>query len=312
MMRSLSLELIHRAALAGVAIAAAASCTAGTSSPDGGMASCTNIVGDRKMQVCLRWKCDRADRSEGTWNGSLSACFAGDNAIGRANALKMVNLQRFLAQLPEVVSDPARDQKAQQCALMMNANRQLSHMPPSNWSCYTDGGAEAAAMSNLASARGVEAVELYMVDAEDPTALGHRRWLLSLSLGPVGLGSTFEYSCLWVGGGSGTATRSWVAWPPPGPFPFEAFAPTSTGSLDSSGWSVQSDSIDFSRAAVAVSDTGVNLPVSTFQLSNAFGSAFAIGFTPLGWSAQPSHTYDVRVTGVTPEINYAVEVVNCL
>jgi hypothetical protein len=237
----------------------------------------------------------------------------GDNLFSRSNALRMVNLYRFLAQLPEVASDPGRDAKAQRCALMMNANLQLNHTPPTTWTCYSADGAEAAGMSNLASTGGVEAVDLYMVDAQDTAALGHRRWLLSPSLGPVGLGSTSEYSCLWVGGGSGTAVKPWVAWPPPGPFPVEALLPaTNAGSLNEAGWSIQSDTIDFSKATVDVSEGVTHLPVTPSPLDNDFGSVFAIAFTPLGWSPQPGHRYDVRVTGVSPEIGYSVDVVNCL
>jgi hypothetical protein len=314
MMRIVPLRALRIAVAAGGVIAAAQSCISGSSPPDGGVPSCTNIIGDRGAQVCMRWKCDRADRSEGLWDGSLEWCLAGDNLFGRRNALKMVNLYRFLAELPEVASDSARDRQAQQCALMMNANFQLSHTPPTTWSCYRTEGAQAAAMSNLASAPGVEAVDFYIVDAEDTAALGHRRWILSPSLGPVGLGSTHDYSCLWVGGGSGTSTRPWVAWPPPGPFPFEAFFPGgNAGSVNSAGWSIQSDTIDFSGAVVSVSEGGSSLPVTPpSQLSRDFGSAFAIAFTPLGWSPLPGHRYDVRVTGVSPEISYSVEVVPCL
>jgi hypothetical protein len=297
------------AAAAGMAIAAAASC----SSTDGGDSSCDDVGGDRRAQVCRRWTCDRADRGEGIWTGSLSACIPGDNLIGRTNALKLVNLQRFLAQLPEVTSDPVRDRKAQQCALMMNANLQLSHAPPPTWICYSGEGAEAAAASNLALAQGVLAVDLYMLDAEDTAALGHRRWILASDLGPVGLGSTSDASCLWVEGGSGTAAPSWVAWPPPGPFPREAFIPPrTTGSLNSAGWSIQSDTIDFSSANVTVSESGTNLRVTTYPLTNGGGSMFAIRFTPLGWLPQPGHRYDVQVTGVSQQINYSVEVVDCL
>src|SRR6185295_6629179 len=84
--------------------------------------SCGNIVGDRHQQVCLHWTCDRADRSEGTWSGSLApACDPGDiSAAGRNNALKLLNMYRFLADLPSVTHDATLDQNAQSCALMMH------------------------------------------------------------------------------------------------------------------------------------------------------------------------------------------------
>src|SRR5690606_35193141 len=88
--------------------------------------------------VCARWNADRADMSEGSWSGEVSSCSPGDvSAPGRDNALRLVNLYRFLAALPEVDHDPERNQKAQACALMMDANQSLSHTPPTSWSCYS-------------------------------------------------------------------------------------------------------------------------------------------------------------------------------
>ena len=84
--------------------------------------------------------------SEGTWNGALQpTCNAGDmTALARANALKIINLYRFLSGLPAVVNDATRDSKAQECALMMDANNALSNTPPTTWACYTANGAQAA------------------------------------------------------------------------------------------------------------------------------------------------------------------------
>ncbi len=99
--------------------------------PDAGTPSCSNITGERATQVCLRWKCDRADLSEGTWSGAVSGCNAGDlGTSARANSLRLINLYRFLAELPPVTTDAVRNQKAQECALMMDANNSLNHSPP--------------------------------------------------------------------------------------------------------------------------------------------------------------------------------------
>jgi len=105
---------------------------------------------------------------------------------------------------------------------MMDANDALSHGPPPDWACYTDLGAEGAGNSNIAGNAAVAAVAVYMLDPGNATTLGHRRWLLSNSLGPTGIGSTDTFSCLWTVGGTGAAGREWMAWPPPGPFPIEA------------------------------------------------------------------------------------------
>jgi hypothetical protein len=268
--------------------------------------------GDADAQVCERWNDDRADLSEGTWSGNVGTCDAGDvTGGGRANALKLVNLYRWLAGLPPVVNDAGRDAMGQECALMMHANGQLSHSPPSSWTCYTADGASAAGNSNIASTAGVAGVDLYMVDPGNPTTIGHRRWILSNSLGPVGLGTTDSYSCMWVLGGSGSAGAQWTAWPSPGVFPVEAIAPTWWSSVDETGWTVQSDSISLSGAQVTVTADSQDKPVQVFGLSSGYGSSSAIRFTPQGWATQAGTTYHVEVTGISTPISYDVEVVSC-
>ncbi len=183
--------------------------------------------------LCARWNADRQQLGEGSWNGSVNSCDEGDiSADGRANALRQLNLYRFIAGMPEVVTDPTRDGQAQECALMMHANNALSHNPPMGWNCYSGGGASAAGSSNIASGPGVMAVDMYMSDFGNETTMGHRRWILNNRLGPVGLGSTSGYSCMWVIGGSGNANFDWMAWPSAGVFPIEALT-TSFQSVDS-------------------------------------------------------------------------------
>jgi hypothetical protein len=261
--------------------------------------------------VCERWNQDRQDLSEGAWSGSLETCDPGDvSADGRDNALRLLNLYRFLAGLPEVETDPTRDAKAQACGLIMHANNQLSHNPPDSWTCWSADGAEAAGNSNIATAPGVTAVDLYMVDPGNATTLGHRRWILSNGLGPVGLGSTSNASCMWVLGGSGGAGNDWTAFPTPGEFPFGAVGPSWT-SIDETGWSVQSDAIDLSSAQVAITADGEDHPVTVVQLDPGYGSAQAIAIIPQGWTTQPDTIYHVEVTGVAAPIAYDVDVVDC-
>jgi uncharacterized protein YkwD len=268
-------------------------------------------TGGGSSSVCTRWKNDRADMSDGTWSGSTSGCNAGDiSATGRQNALKIVNLYRFIAGLPEVTDNAGWDAAQQECALMMQANGALSHTPPTNWNCYTAAGAGAAGQSNIATTPGVSAIDLYMADPGNPTTIGHRRWILSNSLGPIATGSTSGYSCLRVIGGSGNAGKPWMGFPPAGQVPFQMFN-ASFSSVDSVGWTVQSDSINLSGAAVTVTDGGNNMPVTVSQLAGGYGSQYAIRFNPQGWQTQAGHTYAVSVTGVSSPINYSVEVVNC-
>lgn len=262
-------------------------------------------------EICDRWNDDRQDLSEGTWSGSLATCDPGDiSADGRENALRLLDLYRFLADLPEVTTDGVLNEKAQACALIMHANGALSHNPPESWTCWSTDGAEAAGSSNIAGAPGVMAVDLYMIDPGNPTTLGHRRWILSNGLGPVGLGSTGVASCMWVLGGSGVGGHEWTAFPPPGAFPYEAVGASWT-SIDETGWSVQSDSIDLTGAQVSISADGDDMPVTVTSLAPGYGSAHAISIIPQGWTTEPDTTYAVEVTGIAVPISYEVEIVDC-
>jgi hypothetical protein len=243
--------------------------------------------------------------NEGTWNGSVNGCNAGDmDARGRGNALKLINLYRFLADMPPVTTDAIRNQKSQECALMMDANNSLSHSPPTSWDCYTAGGAEAASKSNICSGRAVRCIDIYMSDygTGNATSIGHRRWLLNNALGPVGIGGTTGGSCHWVIGGSGNAGKQFVAWPPPGPVPREAIAIPGVPSVDSVGWTVQSDSINLANAQVTVLEDGVDKPVTVTQLLANYGSRYAIRINPQGWTSQAGKSYAVSVTNISTPI----------
>lgn len=280
---------------------------------------CTTAPTTRKDLVCWRWRCDRTNRSEGTWSGNLAACNAGDiSAAGRANALKQVNLYRFIADLPAVANDATKSSNAQKCALMQHANGMLSHAPPTSWKCYTAEGATAAGRSNIATAPAVSSIDLYMADPGNPTTIGHRRWLLSNSLGPIGIGSTLVgtagYSCLHVIGGSGAAGKAWRAWPPPGPVPIEMFNALSFAPLDTVGWTLQSDTLNLAGATATVKDGTTIVPFTTTQLLANYGSRYAIRFTATNtaWRAQAGHTYNVTIVGSgIAAITYSVQPTAC-
>lgn len=265
--------------------------------------------------ACNRWSADRVDLSEGTWTGKVSGCQPGtlsDQAMD--NAVRLVNLYRHFAGLPAVNHDPALSEKAQACALIMAANKALSHTPSKSWKCWSEGGSFAAKKSNISTAPAVRSVDRYMIDSGNNNAatLGHRRWILSRSLGPIGVGSTVSSaSCLYVIGGKGKVNKAWTTWPPPGPIPVAAIRPYKGGNLDQTGWSVQSDTINLNFAKVKVSSDGATLPVKARVLKGGYGSKYAIAFVPQGWASAAGQTYTVEVSGISAPFKYAVEVVGC-
>ena len=258
---------------------------------------------DRTTLVCQVYGDLMANHSEGTWSGNAASCDAGDmDDAWRERALGAVNAYRVLADLPTVELDSSRNEMSQACALMMHANNSLSHYPPQSWKCYTSDGASAAGSSNIATSAAVSAVDMYMQDWGNETTIGHRRWILSNQLGPIGVGSTSTYSCLYVIGGSGSAAKTWMAWPPPGPFPVLA-------AVDSTGWTIQSDSIDVSRATPEVTADGVSLPMTVSTLESGYGSTYAVKMIPDGWASTAGTTYHVEVPDT--DIAYDVEMVDC-
>ncbi len=267
------------------------------------------VDGTEAEILCARWNADRADLSEGTWTGSVASCTPGDvTGGGRDNALRQVNLYRWLADLPAVTTDPAANTATQACALMMHANGTLSHSPPTSWTCYTTLGADSAGSSNIASGPGVSAVDMYMSDWGNETTMGHRRWILSEGLGPIGLGSTSSYSCMqvihWPSGGT------WTAWPAPGLFPIQAMDVSWVG-IDESGWTLQSNTISLASASVTVTRSGTPLPVDVNVLLANYGSQYAISFIPVGWTSAAGQTYHVQVTGISSPISYDVQMIDC-
>src|SRR5262249_39549780 len=101
---------------------------ASSSSSSSSAANSASRGGSPVDMLCARWNSDRADQNPGVWSGNVNGCNPGDmSAIGRANALKNVNLYRFVAGQPPVTTDAMKNQYAQACALMMDANNMLNH-----------------------------------------------------------------------------------------------------------------------------------------------------------------------------------------
>ncbi len=267
--------------------------------------------GGESTEVCTRWNDAHVDLSEGEWTGSVESCTVGDmSATTRETALRLLNLYRWMAGLPEVAMSEEYNQMDQACALMMQANDELDHSPPNTWDCYSEVGAQAAQNSCLDAEGSVASISAYFVDPGNETTLGHRRWMLSSYLGPVGFGSTGDYSCLHTGM-SGTADRDWTAWPPPGQFPIQATTDQWDRTLNTTGWSIQSDTIRLADASVSITLDGNDQPVTVSDLASGYGSEYAISLVPQGWEMAVGNRYHVELSGLSEPISYDVEVVSC-
>jgi hypothetical protein len=240
------------------------------------------------------------------WTGSIDTCDAG--TISRAFqdwTITRVNFFRAMAGLPgNVALNATNSAKAQRAALMMAANDELSHFPPTDWACYSAEGAEAARNSNIAISFGPtsfdDVIPRYVDDEGLNNApVGHRRWILfppqtSMGVGslPTSFGQYAGANALWVLSAFGTrpATPEGTPWPPRGFVPLALF-PLSRR------WSFSYPGADFSASTVTMSVNGASVPVSvTSRTDNGYGDNTIV------W--EPSFTvtkgaiYEVSITGV--------------
>jgi len=213
------------------------------------------------------------------WTGGYTGCNAGTTSQAFQNAVALrINWYRALAGVPaRVILDATFSDKAQDAALMMSANNSLSHFPPSNWSCYTADGSEAASKSNLAIGNtGPDAVTSFMIDnGTNNTAVGHRRWILypqtvEMGSGDVpggqsaGIGTVSSANALWVFDSRFSnprpATRdTFVAWPPKGYVPYQFVV---------GRWSFSYPGANFANATVTMNPGG---PVAVEPVATGFG-----------------------------------------
>jgi hypothetical protein len=243
-----------------------------------------------------------------SWNGDVGACNAGTTSQAYKNVVtQQINWFRAMAGVPAgIILDPTYSSNDQLMALMISANGQLSHSPPSSWTCYTSGGASAASNSNICLGLSLlqypGCVEMYMEDdGSGNDAVGHRRWLLypqtqSMGTGDVpGTGNYFSGTALWVIDSNYSAPRpptrdSYVAWPPYGYIPYE---------LVVGRWSFSYPAADFSQASIAMTMNGSTVPLTIDPVANGYGEN-AIVWEPqaIFQAGSPDSTVTISISNV--------------
>ena len=266
--------------------------------------------------MCVHWNrtWDRVEQVR--WTGSTAQCDPGmlnDEAL--ESAVELTNLYRGLAGLSPITLNRSISNDLQACALMMDANNSLSHQPPETWSCFSSNGAYMASQSNIAGSSAIDAIGMYMIDPGNQTTIGHRRWLLSLGLESVGIGSTDNYSCMAVL--HLNRPRGWVAFPSPGPFPVQAMVDRWGRSVDQVGWTFQYDGFNLSDPQVSITAYSANesegeaLAVNVVTLRPNFGSSQALNMIPQGWQSEIGKRYEVKIVAGDESFEYAVDFVDC-
>lgn len=256
--------------------------------------------------TCQAWD---FDFEAPAWEGDLASCTPGSDGLEQ-RTLDRINVLRSWAGLHPATLDTELNEGAQACALIMRAAGELNHDPPSSWDCWTQEGAQAAGSSNISGYSSERSILSYMIDGGNEDTLGHRRWILDLQLGAIGVGGTDAESCLLVHGGQVEPEREWVAWPPAGPVPMAALRDI-WERTDEVGWSVQSDTLRVDQAqVVAVDPEGQELPFELFPLPENYGSTYAMRLVPQGWHHEAG-LLTVVVEGPDFSFEYEVELLDC-
>ena len=252
--------------------------------------------------------------------GSVAGCDPFTTpATQQAATASAINFARGLVGEGAVRLDPAYDLKAAKAALIMAANRSLSHDPPSSWRCWTQAGHDAAARSNLllnsGTSTAARVAELYLDDAGGGnTAAGHRRWLLRPEATTMGSGnargSWFAndlYVFTFADDRATAPAKAYYAWPSAGWFP----SPLEPGGR----WSLSSSTgASFAHASVSVTAPGgATVPLTKRPVANGYADntlVWDLGTPPAPVTGTGDATYTVRVTGITggPTSSYAYSV----
>lgn len=232
------------------------------------------------------------------WTGNNAQCAAGSTtAASRAATLRALNFTRSLAGLAPVTFNSVLNLRSQRTALLMSANRALSHAPPRSWRCWTSAGAANAGRSNLLlaypSLNSAGIVSQYLDDLGSTNrAAGHRRWLMNPFATQLGTGSTTTANAITVIGptSSSRPNPTWVSWPTPGYFP-NTLEPAGRWSL-----SAGSSAISFRYATVRVYRDGTLLHTAKNAVVDGYAQPTLVWQVPT--SVAKTGAFRVVVSGV--------------
>lgn len=228
------------------------------------------------------------------WSGDYDSCDPGDTSTAYKNSVLMqVNYFRAMAGVPASVTfNETYNQKAQQAALMMSVNGDLNHTPPTDWTCYTAEGAEAAGSSNLGMSYGGIPFEVGNYINEHLSSVGHRLWILYPQTQQMGTGDVPESyppfpmaNALWVFDDHiwdprPTTRDEFVAWPSPGYVPHPMVPDL---------WSISPTDTDFITATVTMTMDGSPVDIT---------HTFAYGCSSMYCAPEPVIVW-------VPDVNWA-------
>ena len=247
------------------------------------------------------------------WNGNVANGNAGTTteAFKEKVFLRINFFRAFSGIYGEVTNNPTWSAMDQSAALMMAANNNVDHTPPTSWKFYSSAGATAAGKSSLAlSNYGPDAITSYMEDPGNVNApVGHRRWILFPQTQQMGTGdipasgSYYASNALWTLDLNHYADErpvvrdTFIAWPPKGYVPYQLIYPR---------WSFAYPNANFSGAQVTMTQNGSSIPVRIESRVQGYGEKTLVfvpnNLNPNAWTGpvKPANDtiYSVRVSNV--------------
>lgn len=303
----------------------------------GGAAATMTLHGKSSDELCAAITSGYTDPPGAPSSDCDVACNPGTiTSVGVQAMRQRIDFYRRWLGLPAVGDpEPAWDDKAQQCAMMMAVAQKLSHTPGTDWPCYTPDGAAAAGQSNIGLENSTpgHAIDSYIFDYGNQATLGHRRWILFPGFkgigygffdgGPGGTYGEIAASCVVAFDGpvdyAGAATELPVAYPPAGAFPAALASFDAADGTTLLEWTLSWEGASFAAASLTMTDVGSGEPLA---LAIPFGELPAsYGSNAAAW--QPSQrpavgdVWRVHIDGVVhdgaavPPIEYDVEMVDC-
>jgi len=275
--------------------------------------ACVTPLSRTKAEVCTRWTSDWPKHAPSGYTVSADVCGPAPlNAEASLDALRRVNLYRWLSALSPVAQSSEWTAPAEACAVIQAHLPAFNHYPPATSACYTELGGKASSESLLAPGEftPADAIDdlIYDWGANNLHVLGHRWWLLSPGLEKLGLGFAYpsdgkRSTCVRVNDGSGMdrpdGLAGVVAYPSFGRVPFE--------SIDRESWARPlSDSLEWSVSFPYDTDLSA-LSVRVYQqsaegydpLKVTFGSNadFDTAWIDMPKDPMPPGTYIVLISG---------------
>lgn len=238
-----------------------------------------------------------------------------------ARALGSVRFYRYLADIPPDVSyDDDYINQCQYGAELLAKINMLSHNPPRPPGMDDKSykiGHDACGRSNIFNGGDIIAsVDAYMNDSDNGNIdrLGHRRWVLNPAMGKTGFGMSGRYCTMYSFDHSREVVPDYqfVAFPPPGLCPVNAFKPSMAWllTLNPAHYAKLTDSV---QVAIWPIDINLNRAPQPLELNyrhvntDGYGVPNALIFRPKTLS-QRNALYEVVVSGIKDKEDQPAEV----